>query len=150
MAESCDLGPYLVLSFEEGTLLSEFLKGSSEPTAPMVLHPDIDTAILSKAYRNMAKVLIELSKCKFSHIGAVDNGQFWFCLAATSSFGFDDIYWKFIDPVHYGEFTAIEDRIGLLIQQEQDDLKPFVQLKMQQREDADLEEHRTFNEMFYA
>ncbi|BDD58731.1 hypothetical protein MAP00_003988 [Monascus purpureus] len=81
---------------------------------------------------------------------SLDNGQFWFCLAATSSFGFDDIYWKFIDPVHYGEFTAIEDRIGLLIQQEQDDLKPFVQLKMQQREDADLEEHRTFNEMFYA
>lgn len=75
MAESCDLGPYLVLSFEEGTLLSEFLKGSSEPTAPMVLHPDIDTAILSKAYRNMAKVLIELSKCKFSHIGAVGKDE---------------------------------------------------------------------------
>lgn len=81
---------------------------------------------------------------------SLDNGQFWFCLAATSSFGFDDIYWKFIDPVHYGKFTSMEDRIGLLSQQERDDLEPFIQLKMQQMEDTKLGEHRTFEEMFYA
>lgn len=53
---------------------------------------------------------------------SLGNGHFWFCHAATSSYGFHDIYWKFIDPFHYGEFTPIEDRISLLEQQVQDEL----------------------------
>lgn len=54
---------------------------------------------------------------------ALENGHFWFCLAATSSFGFDDIIWRFIDPLHFGEFTTIRDRVSLLSLQEQDELE---------------------------
>jgi hypothetical protein len=41
---------------------------------------------------------------------SVSNGRFGFCLAATSSYGFDDIYWEFVDPIYYGPFTPMEDR----------------------------------------
>ena len=81
---------------------------------------------------------------------SVSNGHFWFCLAATSSYGFDDIYWRFIDPVYYGPFTSIEDRIQLLSQQERDDLEPFVQLKIQQAGEGTVDQHWTVEEMFDA
>ena len=347
-AKSCDLGPYLIMSFVDGSCLSDHLRASSAENAPLVLNPSIDITFLATAYRNMAKVLIELSGCRFTHIGGVarddhkgwcvkkrpitmnmnqivscgnfppnllpehafstaneyftslaethimhfktqrndavddeadcqkkyvarhlflkiarnfsnthnhgpfplycddlrpsnvlvdselnfrgvidweycyaapaeftycspwwlllrhpedwedgdlgafleqylprqrlflqvlqeeegklierkeitedrrlsvrmaesiQNGHFWFCLAATSSYGFDDIYWRFIDPIHYGPFTSIEDRIGLLDQQEQDGLDSFVQLKMRQAEAHRLDDHRTFQEMFAA
>lgn len=70
-AESCELGPYMVLSFVDGTRLSDFLKAPSDANAPILLQPDIDTAFLLRAYRNMASVLIELSRCRFARIGAV-------------------------------------------------------------------------------
>ncbi|OAG39016.1 hypothetical protein AYO21_06736 [Fonsecaea monophora] len=61
----------------------------------------------------------------------LQNGTFWFCLAATSSFAFDDIYWRFIDSGFYGEFTCLEERIGLLTAEEQVSLEEFVRLKVQ-------------------
>lgn len=345
-AESCDLGPYMVLSFVDGTRLSDHLKANSDPGEPIMLQQDINTATLAQAYRNMARVLVELSRCQFSRIGAVgqdesgnwcvkkrpvtlnmnqivscgnyppnalpqqsfatanayftalaethishlrtqrndavadevdcrkkyvarhlflkiarnfstkydngpfplycddfrptnvivdsdlnirgvidweycyaapaeltycspwwlllkhpddwtdlraffqeylprhklfiqvlqdeenemiqrgdisehqrlstgmvqslENGHFWFCLAATSSYGFDEIYWEFIDPLYYGKFTSVEDRISLLSKQEQDDLEPFVQLKMQQAEEDELDEHWDYHQMFTA
>lgn len=76
---------------------------------------------------------------------SLHNGQFWFCLAATSSFEFDDIYWRFIDPLHYGQFNSIEDRAALLSSEEQEGLEPFIRLKMQQAEERTLEEHRTLD-----
>ncbi|OAL34131.1 hypothetical protein AYO20_06586 [Fonsecaea nubica] len=45
---------------------------------------------------------------------SLQNGTFWFCLAATSSFAFEDIYWRFIDSGFYGEFTCLEECIELL------------------------------------
>lgn len=181
--ESRELGPYMVLSFVDGTRLSDHLKVPSATGSSIVLQPDINKELLARAYRNMATVLIELSGCKFARIGAVgqdelgnwcvrkraitlnmnqfvssgnypphglllkhpddwtdgdlgnfletyllrhklfiqalqdeenemikrgdllegqrlsvgmaqslENGHFWFCLAATSSYGFDDIY----------------------------------------------------------
>ncbi|RFU32980.1 hypothetical protein B7463_g3313, partial [Scytalidium lignicola] len=234
-AESYDLGPYMVLSFVDATRLSDHLKAQSDPLAPIILQPDIDTTILARAYRNMARndaiddeadcrkkyvvrylflkiarnfwtatydhgpfplycddfrptniiveselnisgvidweycyaAPVELTYCSpwwllLKHpdnwtdlrsfleehlprhklfiqvlqdeehemiqrgdiserqrlsVGmaqSLENGHFWFCLAATSSYGFDEIYWEFIDPLYYGEFTSIEDRIGLL------------------------------------
>ncbi|KAL1877813.1 hypothetical protein Plec18167_004782 [Paecilomyces lecythidis] len=345
-AESSELGPYMVLSFVDGTRLSDHLKAQSDPGEPIMLQPDINFATLASVYRSMARVLIELSGCEFSRIGAIGqddsgnwhakkrpitlnmnqivscgnyppnalpqetfatanayftvlaethithlrtqrndavtdeadcrkkyvarrlflkiartfsttynhgpfplycddlrptnvivdshlnirgiidweycyvapaeftycspwwlllkhpddwddlttflreyiprhdlfievlrdeendmirrgdiseqkrlsvgmaeslrNGHFWFCLAATSSYGFDDIYWKFIDPLYYGERTSIEDRIRLLSKQEQDELAPFVQLKMQQAEDGELDENWDYYQMFTA
>ncbi|KKY26923.1 putative phosphotransferase enzyme family protein [Phaeomoniella chlamydospora] len=73
---------------------------------------------------------------------SLENGHFWFCLAATSSFEFDDIYWRFIDPVYYGEFTSLDDRLALLSQDEQNALEPFVSMKMEQALERKLDEHR--------
>ncbi|MCJ1387869.1 hypothetical protein MMC18_000712 [Xylographa bjoerkii] len=78
---------------------------------------------------------------------SMQNGTFWFCLAATSSFAFDDIYWRFIDPVHFGEFISIEERIELLSSEEQDSLEDFLCSKMQQAEERTLDEHRTLDEI---
>lgn len=346
MAKSCDMGPYMVMSYVGGTRLSDHLKAQAGPGVPIVLEPDINTTILAQAYRNMAKVLIELSRCELPRIGAVahdelggwgvkkkpvtlnmnqivscgnyppyelpqqsfvtandyftalaethithlrtqrndavdddadcrkkyvarylflkiarnfstaynngpfplycddfrptnvivdpdlnirsvidweycyaapaeftycspwwlllkhpddwdnlrlffeeyvprhkvfiqalrdeenemirrgdmsenqrlsngmvqslENGHFWFCLAATSSYGFDDIYWDFVDPLYYGEFTSIEDRIGLLSKQEQEMIEPFVQLKMKQAEEDELDEHWDYHQKFTA
>lgn len=78
---------------------------------------------------------------------SMQNGDFWFCLAATSSFAFDDIYWRFIDARHFGEFVSIEDRTRLLSSEEQDSLENFVRSKMQQAEERTLDEHRTLDEI---
>ncbi|KAK2793256.1 hypothetical protein FQN52_001904 [Onygenales sp. PD_12] len=53
---------------------------------------------------------------------SMQDGTFWFCLAARCSFAFDDIYYKFTDKRYYGEFTSIEDRIALLSVDEQTEL----------------------------
>ena len=78
------------------------------------------------------------------------NGQFWFCRAVTSSYGFDDIYWRFIDRVYYGEFTSIDERIQLLTTQEQADLEPLVQLKMKQADEKTLDDHSASYNLFTA
>lgn len=94
--------------------------------------------------------LVENQRLSSKMAESVSNGHFWFCQAATSSYGFDDVYWKFVDPVYYGTFTSIEDRIRLLRQKERDDLEPFVQLKVRQAEEATVEQHWTLEDMFNA
>ncbi|EHY60905.1 hypothetical protein ABEF92_005527 [Exophiala dermatitidis] len=61
---------------------------------------------------------------------SLDNGLFWVCLAARYSSMFDEIYWTFIDDMYHGPFTSIEDRIGLLSEEERRDLDEFVLAKM--------------------
>ena len=78
------------------------------------------------------------------------NGQFWFCRTVTSSFGFDDIYWRFIDRIYHGEFTSIGDRIRLLSTQEQADLEPLVRLKMQHADEQTLDDHSASYDLFTA
>lgn len=78
---------------------------------------------------------------------SMENGLFWFCLAARKSFMFDDIYWTFLDQKYFGDFTSLEDRIPLLTQDEQDELDGFVQVKMQQAKEETLDEHLTFDEV---
>ena len=78
---------------------------------------------------------------------SMQNGTFWFCLACTSSFTFDDIYWRFIDPVYFGEFVSVEERIELLSPEEQNSLGAFVRSKMQQTEERTVDEHRTLDEI---
>ena len=81
---------------------------------------------------------------------SLDSGQFWFCLAATSSFGFDDIYWKFIDPLCYGKITSVEDRLRLLGPETHAELEEIVNLKMRQAEEEGLDEHDTAQEKMTA
>ncbi|RMD41582.1 hypothetical protein DV735_g3512, partial [Chaetothyriales sp. CBS 134920] len=78
---------------------------------------------------------------------SVQDGTFWFCLAATSSFAFDDIYWRFIDPQYFGPFTGLDERIRLLSSDEQDALDEFVRLKLQQAVERRLDEHRTLDDI---
>ncbi|KAL6855532.1 hypothetical protein ACO1O0_006681 [Amphichorda felina] len=63
------LGPYIVESFIEGTLLSTYLRDPSVRSPN--LRPDVTTEELEKAYRPMAKVVLELSKSEFPLIGAL-------------------------------------------------------------------------------
>lgn len=75
--EGCDfdIGPYMVTEFVDGSRLSDFLKASSDAAAAITLQPDIDTALLSKVYRNIIPIILELSKSRFSHIGAVGKTE---------------------------------------------------------------------------
>lgn len=81
---------------------------------------------------------------------SLENSHLWFCLAAASSFGFDDIVWKFIHPFFFGEFTTIGDRICHLTLEQQDELDAFVELKMRQAENSDLDDHIGSHAMFTA
>lgn len=72
------VGPYMVTQFVEGKLLSDYLRASQDPKLPATLNFDLDMGILRKAYRAMANILLELSKCQFSEIGGLvwDNKRF--------------------------------------------------------------------------
>ena len=72
---------------------------------------------------------------------SMENGLFWFCLAARHGAMFDEIYWTFIDPQYHGRFTTLEDRIALLSDGERMNLDAFVQRKMQQAKEETLDSH---------
>lgn len=80
---------------------------------------------------------------------SVENGNFWFYLAATSSYIFDDVYWKFIHPKYYSDFSSITDLIKLLSEEEQAKIEPFVRMKMD-KADGTFEEQRPLGEMLTA
>lgn len=79
---------------------------------------------------------------------SIESGLFWFCLAARKSFMFDEIYWAFLDEQYFGPLSSLDDRVSLLTQNERDQMKDFVQAKMQQRKERKLNEYQTFNEVF--
>lgn len=91
--------------------------------------------------------LSESERLSIGMARSMQTSDFWFCLAANSSFAFDDIYWRFIDPVYFGEFISLDDRIALLSTEEQDSLEDFVLFKMQQAEKRMFDEHRTIDEI---
>lgn len=78
---------------------------------------------------------------------SVENGSFWFFIAATSSFAFDDIYWRFIHPKYHGQVEAIDDLRKLLSTDEQSNLEKLVRKKMDQVRQGDLDSQRTIEEM---
>ncbi|RAK89708.1 phosphotransferase enzyme family protein [Aspergillus costaricaensis CBS 115574] len=77
---------------------------------------------------------------------SLNNGLFWFCLAARKSYMFDDIYWQFLDKRHFGQ-GSLEDRLSLLSQEELDGLEMFVSLKMQQARENRLDEHMSIDKL---
>ncbi|KAJ5585449.1 phosphotransferase enzyme family protein [Penicillium hispanicum] len=76
---------------------------------------------------------------------SMENGLFWFCLAARKSFMFDDIYWTFLDKKYFGQ-GALEDRLSLLSQEELDGLERLVPVKMQQAGESRLDRHLSYDE----
>lgn len=66
-------GPYIIMTYIEGTLLSNILKVPKMKGRP-VLNPQISERGLRRAYQEMAKLLLELSKPKFPKIGSLTEG----------------------------------------------------------------------------
>lgn len=75
----------------------------------------------------------------------MENGLFWFCLAARKSFMFDDIYWTFLHEKYFSCVNSLDD---LLTSDEQDELAGFVQAKMHEDKEKALDKHLTFDEVF--
>jgi aminoglycoside phosphotransferase (APT) family kinase protein len=79
---------------------------------------------------------------------SMENGLFWFCLAARKSFMFDDIYWSFLHEKYFGDVSSLDEMVSLLTRDEQDGLAEFVHRKMQEDKEKALDEHLTFDEVF--
>jgi len=80
---------------------------------------------------------------------SMENGLFWFCLAARYGSMFDEIYWKFIDTRYHGPFISIEHRLGILNPADKVDLDEFVQMKMQQSAEGIMEPCYTVEDLIY-
>lgn len=78
---------------------------------------------------------------------SMENGLFWFCLAARHGAMFDEIYWAFIDPKYHGQYNTLEDRIILLNDEERMNLDVFVQRKLQQEREKTLDCHQSIEEL---
>lgn len=66
-------GPYIILTYIEGVPLSNVLKVPRVEGRP-VLNPEISERGLRRAYQEMAKLILELSKAKFPKIGSLTEG----------------------------------------------------------------------------
>lgn len=64
-------GPFIIMDFVQGTLLSTILKQADRPD--MVLDPNIDNALLDKVYHQIAGYILQLSQLAFSQIGAISK-----------------------------------------------------------------------------
>ncbi|KAJ9369917.1 hypothetical protein DTO282E5_5425 [Paecilomyces variotii] len=64
------VGPYIVMSFLEGESLSQLLKDHSAQGQP-VLSPQVSNRSLRRAYREMAAIMLKLSRLKFNAIGTL-------------------------------------------------------------------------------
>ncbi|WEW60187.1 hypothetical protein PRK78_005672 [Emydomyces testavorans] len=67
-------GPYIVMSYIDGTPLADILKVPKAEGRP-VLNPQISERGLRSAYYEMAKLLLELSKPEFPKIGALTESS---------------------------------------------------------------------------
>lgn len=66
---------------------------------------------------------------------SLENGLFWVCLAARSSSMFGEVYWT--------PFTSVEERPGLLSEEEHKVLDELVNLKMEQAKTQQLDQYYT-------
>lgn len=83
-------GPYIVMSFIEGKLLSKCLRDPSVESPS--LSPNVSDSDLERAYRGMAQILLELSKVKFPSIGSVGWEAFkWKVAKRPLSLGMNEL-----------------------------------------------------------
>lgn len=73
----CWAGPYIVMTFMEGQMLSLAMK-DPDVEDRQVLNPQISESSLRACYKGMAKFLLELYKPEFPRIGSLknENGEF--------------------------------------------------------------------------
>lgn len=65
------LGPFIIMDFVDGTLLSTILKQPNQEN--MVLDPNIDNATLDRIYYQIAYYMFQLSQLTFARIGAISK-----------------------------------------------------------------------------
>lgn len=72
-------GPFIIMEYVEGKLLSTVLKKPMESDQEdVVLDPGIDDAVLNPIYRQIAGYLLQFSKLPFSRIRAISrDGAAW-------------------------------------------------------------------------
>ncbi|CAG8136145.1 unnamed protein product [Penicillium salamii] len=68
------LGPFIIMDFVDGTLLSTILK-QPDQGEDMILNPDIDNSTLDKIYHQIAYDTFQLSQLTFQSIGAISKDQ---------------------------------------------------------------------------
>ncbi|KAI9696489.1 MAG: hypothetical protein M1820_008117 [Bogoriella megaspora] len=66
-----ELGPFIIMDYVEGTLLSTVLKEPDQED--MVLKSNIDPKILDKVYRQIAGYMLQISQLRFPRIGAISK-----------------------------------------------------------------------------
>lgn len=65
-------GPFIIMNFIDGTLLSTILKQPTEnDQESLVLNPNIDSTSLDMIYHQIANYMLQLSQLKFTRIGAI-------------------------------------------------------------------------------
>ncbi|KAH8425249.1 uncharacterized protein LDX57_003005 [Aspergillus melleus] len=62
--------------------------------------------------------------------GGEGTGLFWICLAARYSSMFDEVYWGFLDERFFGSFTSLEQRMGLLSEEQRLEMEALAREKM--------------------
>ncbi|EEP77312.1 predicted protein [Uncinocarpus reesii 1704] len=77
---------------------------------------------------------------------SLKNGQFWFFLAATYGWTFDDVYWKFLHPKYY-ETESLHELELLLSPEEQQNIGTFVVEKMNTSNDGKFILHEPIEAM---
>ena len=86
------LGPFIIMDFVDGTLLSTILKQPNEPD--LVLNPEIDNALLNKVYHQIAGYILQLSQLTFSQIGAISkdhNSNVWSVAARPLTYNMNEL-----------------------------------------------------------
>ncbi|KAG9772804.1 hypothetical protein KCU88_g6020, partial [Aureobasidium melanogenum] len=86
------LGPFIIMDFIDGTLLSTILKQPNRPD--LVLNPDIDNALLDKVYHQIAGYILQLSQLTFSQIGAISkdhNSNIWSVAARPLTYNMNEL-----------------------------------------------------------
>lgn len=69
------LGPFIIMDFIPGENLGWFLAPPSDDNGDLVfLDPDIDETKLDTIYDQIAGFMLDLSRCQFTHIGALSHG----------------------------------------------------------------------------
>jgi hypothetical protein len=74
------LGPFLIITFAEGTPLGEMLKADSvDEQGDKILRSDIPDSTLEVVYRQIADVILQLSEHNFDRIGSLslDSDDTW-------------------------------------------------------------------------
>lgn len=69
-----------------------------------------------------------------------ESGGFWVNYALQRSWAFDSIYWKWVDPRLFGEKMSLEQRLGLLAEEERRVMDDFVQRKLEDSKTRVLDE----------